>query len=256
MRLEDRSVLRISVSHASILLLVAGMLQPLIVIFVLAAALSLVLAVRMAKNIVKPLNHLDLEHPMENNTYEELSPLLHRIYSQHRQIDRHIKELQWKKEEFNQIIEQMQEGLVLLDDSGTILNINPAAMDLFRMGKFCIGQNFLTVDRSSELSAAMEKARKTGHEELRMNRSGREYQINISRTVSEGHIPGVVLLAFNVTEQASAECSRQEFTANVSHELKTPLQSWRLFLSSRLQQNAEILRCSCPARRKPSASED
>ena len=92
-RLEDHSVLRISVSHASTLTLIAGMLQPTLVIFGAAVLLSLFLATRMAKNIVRPFNHLDLEHPMENNTYEELSPLLHQIYTQRRQIDQNINEL-------------------------------------------------------------------------------------------------------------------------------------------------------------------
>lgn len=224
-KLSDGSVLRISVSHATTLLLVAGMLQPIIIIFVLAVVLSMILAIRMAKNIVKPFNHLDLEHPMENDTYEELSPLLNRIHSQHKQIDKQIRELQWKKDEFNQIIAQMEEGLVLLDDKGTILSINPAAKNIFKTGAFCVGQDFLTVDRSSELSQAMERVNENGHEELRISRSGREYQINISRIASEDRISGSVLLAFDVTEQASAERSRQEFTANVSHELKTPLQS-------------------------------
>ena len=224
-RLDDNSVLRISVSHITTLLLVAGMLQPIIIVFVIAAVISLILSTHMAKNIVKPFNHLDLEHPMENDTYEELSPLLHQIYDQRRQIDKNIQELEWKKDEFNQIIAQMEEGLVLLDDKGIILSINPAAMNIFETGGFCVGHDFLTIDRSSELSEAIKRAQENGHDELRMKRSGREYQVNISRTVSEKHIRGCVLLAFDVTEQASAERSRQEFTANVSHELKTPLQS-------------------------------
>lgn len=224
-RLEDGSVLRISVSHITSLLLVLGLLPPTIVIFILAAVLSLILAIKMAKNIVKPFNHLDLEHPMENETYEELAPLLHRIHSQHRQIEQQIKELQWKNDEFNQIIGQMKEGLILLNEKGIILSINPAAKTIFRTGEFCVGQDFLTVDRSSELSEAIHKAQDSGHEGLRIHRSGREYQINISRTTSEDHILGSVLLVFDVTEQASAEQSRKEFTANVSHELKTPLQS-------------------------------
>lgn len=225
MRLSDHSVLRISVSHITSLLLVLGMLQPIIIVFALAAVLSLVLAIRMAKNVVKPFNNLDLEHPMENDTYEELSPLLHRIYTQHKQIDRHIKELQWKKEEFNQIISQMQEGLVLLDDKDTVLSINSAAKRIFDIKERCVGQDFVTVDHSSELSEALQRAKTSGHYELRIQRSGREYQVNISRTTSEDHTMGSVLLAFDVTDQASAERSRQEFTANVSHELKTPLQS-------------------------------
>ena len=224
-RLEDGSVLRISVSHMTTLLLVIGMLQPIVVIFLLAVVLAFVLANRMSKKIVRPFNQLDLEHPLENNTYEELAPLLHRIESQHRQIEGQMKELQWKKDEFDQIIRQMREGLVLLDDKGKILSINPAARAIFSAGEFCVGQDFLTVDRSTELSEAMKKAQETGHEELRIHRGGREYQVNITRTASEEQILGTVLLAFDVTEQASAERSRQEFTANVSHELKTPLQS-------------------------------
>lgn len=225
LRLEDGSVLRISVSHITSLLLVLGMLQPIVIIFILAAILSLVLAIRMAKNIVKPFNHLDLDHPMENDTYEELSPLLHRIHSQHKEISQQMKELQWKKDEFDQITAQMEEGLVLLSDQGKILSINQAAKAIFKAGAFCVGQDFLTIDRSSELSDALQKARSTGHEALRIKRGGREYQINISRTISENQVLGEVLLAFDVTEQACAERSRQEFTANVSHELKTPLQS-------------------------------
>ena len=224
-RLKDKSILRISVSHATTLMLVAGMFQPVIVIFFLAALLSLLLATRMSKKIVEPFNHLDLDHPMENNTYEELSPLLYQIYSQRLQIDRNIKELQWKKDEFNQIIDQMEEGLVLLDKNGKILSINPAAISIFQTGYSCVGHDFLTIDRSCEISDAMIKAQNNGHDELRIKRFGREYQVNISRTVSENHIRGSVLLAFDVTEQASAERSRREFTANVSHELKTPLQS-------------------------------
>lgn len=224
-RLADGSVLRISVSHITTLILVLGMLQPIIVVFVLAVALSLILAVRMAKKIVRPFNHLDLEHPMENDTYEELSPLLHRIHSQHRQIDQQLRQLQWKKDEFNQITAQMQEGLVLLNEQGTVLSINPAARSIFHTGESCVGQDFLTIDRSSTLSQALEKAQQSGHEELRIQRDGRDYQINISRTASQDHVLGSVLFAFDVTEQASAEKIRQEFTANVSHELKTPLQS-------------------------------
>lgn len=223
--LKDGSVLRISIGQATSLVLVFGMIQPIIVIFLLAAVLSFILATRMAKNVVEPFNHLDLEHPMENDTYEELSPLLHRIYTLHKQIDSQIRELQWKKDEFEQIISQMQEGLILLDDKDTILSINAAAKKIFDIKSCYMGADFLTIDHSTELSDALKNAKASGHCEIRINRGKKEYQINISRTESKDHILGSVLLAFDITDQADSERMRQEFTANVSHELKTPLQS-------------------------------
>ena len=114
-RLDDNTVLRISVSHLTVISMILGLLQPLAIIAVIALVLSLFLSDKMAKNIIKPFNSLDLEHPMQNNTYEELAPLLRRINIQHGQIDYQIKELENKNEEFSQITSQMKEGLVLLD---------------------------------------------------------------------------------------------------------------------------------------------
>ena len=117
----------------------------------------------------------------------------------------------------------MQEGLVLLDEKGTVLSINHAACRLFQADDGCVGRDFLTVDRSHELSLALETARKEGHSQLRCQRNGREYQLDASRIQSGGETVGTVLLAFDVTEQEYAERNRREFTANVSHELKTPM---------------------------------
>ena len=223
--LSDGTVLRISVKRATIMTLVLGMLQPIAIVAVITIILSAVLANRMAKRIVTPLNKLDLDNPLENDAYEELSPLLNRINQQHWQISAQLRELKKRTDEFTLITASMNEGLVLLDDKGRVLSINPAAQKLFRADKSCIGKAFLTVDRDHDLSIAIKTALSDGHSEIISSRSGKEYQFGISRIESEGKVIGAVLLAFDVTEQMYLEQKRREFTANVSHELKTPLQS-------------------------------
>ena len=224
-RLTDGTILRISISQLTVFALAMGMLQPILLTAILAVILSALLARRMAKRIVAPLNRLDLDKPLENDAYEELSPLLGRIHQQHRQIEAQLRELRRKTEEFEQITENMSEGLVLLDRKGVILSINPAARTIFHASSACVGQDFLVVDRDHEINLAIQTALEGGHSEVRAMRNDREVQFDISRITADGAAAGTVLLAFDVTEQAVAERSRREFTANVSHELKTPLQS-------------------------------
>lgn len=223
-RLDDGTVLRISISRATVGMIAVGMIQPLLIVLIVALILSGLLARRLSRRIVDPLNSLDLEHPLDNDAYEELSPLLKRIHRQHVEIQTQLRELREKTDEFTQITGSMREGLVLLDEHGSILSINAAAQTLFGADAQCVGQDFLTIERSHEISAAIQAAAGNGHSEVRAERAGRVYQFDISRITSDGKLLGTVILAFDITEQEFAERNRREFTANVSHELKTPLQ--------------------------------
>ena len=223
-RLADGTVLRISISRATVGMIAVGMIQPLLIVLIVALILSGLLARRLSRRIVDPLNSLDLEHPLDNDAYEEPSPLLKRIHRQHVEIQTQLRELHERTDEFTQITGSMREGLVLLDEHGSILSINAAAQALFGADAQCVGRDFLTIERSHEISAAIQAAVADGHSEVRAERAGRVYQFDISRITSDGKLLGTVILAFDITEQEFAERNRREFTANVSHELKTPLQ--------------------------------
>lgn len=223
-RLDDGRVLRISVSRATVGAIAMGMISPIIAVGVGALILSGVLASRLAKRIVEPLNKLDLEHPLDNDSYEELSPLLSRINKQRAQIAEQLAELRHRTDEFEQVTGNMKEGLVLIDTNENVLSINSAARNIFSAAEDCIGKSFLTVDRSRDLNAAIHSAFEHGHSEIHSNKNRRTYQFDISRIDSDGSAFGAVILLFDITDRESAEKLRREFTANVSHELKTPLQ--------------------------------
>ena len=223
-RLTDGTVLRISANQASAWALMMDLLWPIILIAVLAIGLSALLARRMAKNIVEPMNNLDLEHPLANDTYEELSPLLRRINQQHLQIDAQMRKLQRKTDEFIQITSHMQEGLVVLDKETHIRSINSAAMKIFHAEESCVGSSFFQVNRSNALRQALNDALDRGHGSTVQVLDGRAYRFDMSSIQSDGNLLGAVILAVDVTESQNAEQMRREFSANVSHELKTPLQ--------------------------------
>lgn len=224
-RLPDGTVLRLSVSQHSILTLLFGMLQPICIVFVIAFILSIVLAIRVSEKIVKPLNEVDLENPLSNEDYDELSPLLRRIDSQQKQLRRQKEELIQKENELGTIIGSMNEGMVLLNQKGKIISINSAAKKLLGAGADCTGMDILSLCRNMDLYQILSDALQGERGERIIPLRGESYQVDADPIVSGNIIRGAALFFFNVTEKEKAEQIRREFTANVSHELKTPLHS-------------------------------
>ena len=237
-RLTDGTVLRISTNQASAWALMMDLLWPILLIAVLAIGLSALLARRMATKIVEPLNKLNLEQPLSNNTYEELSPLLRRINQQHLQISAQMRKLQRKTDEFIQITSHMQEGLVVLDKETRIRSINSAAMKIFGAEESCVGTSFFQINRSHALRNALNDALDRGHGSAVLDLDGRAYRFDMSGIQSDGNLLGAVILAVDVTESRNAEQMRREFSANVSHELKTPLQG--IIGSAELLENGMV----------------
>lgn len=224
-KLSDDKVLRISTSQVTIVSLLLGMLQPLLVIAFLAVLLSVFLAKRAAWNLVKPLNNLDLNDPLSNDVYEELSPLLRHMAQQNKQIALQMDELSRSQNEFNAITSNMSEGLIVLNKDGVVVSLNTAARKIFEAEEDSIGKDFLTIDRTPEISRAIKETLSGKKQELEYEKNGRNYDLCINKIVEKDEVIGVLLLAIDNTEKIQAEQNRREFTANVSHELKTPLQS-------------------------------
>ena len=223
--LGDGRALRASYGRTTIFSLLVGTAPWFFLAAALAAGLSWLLAKRLSERIITPLNQVELDNPLENDAYEELSPLLTKIHRQHEQIDAQLLQLRRKTDEFEHITASMEEGLVLLDAKGKILSINPAAVALFDVKGKPAGVDFLAIERSHQMNHATACALQSGHASIREERKGRFYQFDVSRIESAGKIMGLVILAFDVSEKESAERIRREFSANVSHELKIPLTS-------------------------------
>lgn len=224
-RLTDGTVIRLSVTQNSMWVLTLGMLQPILAILAAAIVLSIILASRLSKNIVKPLNELNLDDPLSNDGYDELAPLLRRIDTQQRQILRQKNELKRKQSEFDTVTRSMAEGIILLNQKGIILSINRAAAGLFETDSFAVGKDILSVNRSLELSELLRKSENGSRAETVMDFGAAKYQVDVSPVLSNDEAAGTVILLMDVTEKEKTEQMRREFTANVSHELKTPLQT-------------------------------
>ena len=224
-RLEDGSVVRLSIETASILTVFFTMTYPLVLILVAIGCVSLFLAFQTAKLITNPINEIDLEHPENAVVYDELSPLLRKIAVQNREIHRQMAELKRRKEEFDTITANMQEGLLVLDAEGAVLSSNEGVLRLLGLSHVEEGQNVFQLNRSETFRRGVEAALKGEHREEKLELGGRVYELFANPVFRDGENAGVILVLFDATEKEGREKLRREFTANVSHELKTPLTS-------------------------------
>lgn len=222
-QLPDGTILRLSMSQSTVLTLLLDMSGSIFLIIAATVALSYFLARQLSKRVVRPLNELNLDLPLSNREYEEIQPLLRRLDSQQRQLRQQSEELKQKQKEFNTVTRSLNEGLVLLNAGGSILSINPTAAKLLEVTPNCVGADFSVANRNSAIAALTEQALAGKKAEQAVTLSSGKFLAVASPVKSSGVLSGVVLLLFDITQQHQAELLRREFTANVSHELKTPL---------------------------------
>lgn len=224
-QLSDGTVLRVSSTQYSVITLLLNLLQPLIWIFILALALSGAFAYRASKKIVAPLNKLDLEHPDKNESYDELAPLLTKINRQQNTIRHQLAEAKRQQEEFALIMQHMNEGLLVIDTKTQLLFSNPSAYRMLGTGNEQQVKSVLELNRSEPFRLVVDGALNGKHEETMLQLDSGTCQLVADPVIQDDEVKGAVLLLIDVTEKTQRENLRREFTANVSHELKTPLTS-------------------------------
>lgn len=242
-RLNNGTIVRLSVAQQTIFYLLLGMMSPLAIIILLAIILSVLIARYIAKKVSEPLNNIDLDHPLSNDSYEEITPLLRRLDSHQAKIQHQKLLLQKRQKEFDTIISKIKEGMILLDDQARIVSINAEALKLFQINDDWYGRFMMEVSRDLTLKDLIDQGLKGKKKEANIDIENNHYRVLVRPTTDNNRVTGLVVLLFDVTDQLQMEQLQREFTANVSHELKTPLHvisGYSELLANQMVPNEEV----------------
>lgn len=242
-RLNNGTIVRLSVAQQTIFYLLLGMMSPLAIIILLAIILSVLIARYIAKKVSEPLNNIDLDHPLSNDSYEEITPLLRRLDSHQSKIQHQKLLLQKRQKEFDTIISKIKEGMILLDDQARIVSINAEALKLFQINDDWHGRFMMEVSRDLTLKDLIDQGLKGKKKEDNIDIENNHYRVLVRPTTDNNRVTGLVVLLFDVTDQLQMEQLQREFTANVSHELKTPLHvisGYSELLANQMVPNEEV----------------
>lgn len=242
-RLNNGTIVRLSVAQQTIFYLLLGMMSPLAIIILLAIILSVLIARYIAKKVSEPLNNIDLDHPLSNDSYEEITPLLRRLDIHQAKIQHQKLLLQKRQKEFDTIISKIKEGMILLDDQARIVSINAEALKLFQINDDWHGRFMMEVSRDLTLKDLIDQGLKGKKKEANIDIENNHYRVLVRPTTDNNRVTGLVVLLFDVTDQLQMEQLQREFTANVSHELKTPLHvisGYSELLANQMVPNEEV----------------
>ena len=243
-RTANGNVLRIASTRSSVLGVFLNVAPQIVVMLLTVTALSLLIAKYAARQIVQPINDLDLNTPLANEIYDELTPLLRRMDRQHTQIHQQMRDLARAHSDLNAIMQNMREGLILIDRESHILSINPSAMKIFGvLDAPAQDAPLAAICQEAAVIDIVRAAQEGTSGDTILTRGDRTYRVFASPVIRENKVRGAVLLALDVSARYAAEASRREFTANVSHELKTPLTSisgYAEIIESGIAQAADV----------------